>query len=129
MKSNLSKFTISRNTKENKDPNLAAKGDGWIGIYRGSVGHEPHTTGSTPWLVTVEIKVKIQRAGYSNDAAEDLLLDSEKLVMDVLTSTDNLTLNGTVDIIKGFSIEYEFDQEKNIYFHSAIISIIAEVRA
>jgi len=128
LKNNLFGYTIERNPERNEDPNVAAKGSGWIGIYRGPVSYDAHTTGSTPWLVGVNIRVEVQVASMkSSEDAEDRLQDSEEEVLTVLNN--NRTLNGTVAMINGYDIDYEFNEEERIYFHASIIIIRAEVRS
>jgi len=127
---NLSDYIIQRNPKRNDDPNTAAQGKGWIGIYRSGLDYDPYTTGAQPWLAHPSVMVEIQTASFlSGEDAEDRLQDAEKEVMDVLTA--NKTLNNTVSMTNGYEIKYEFneDEEAQVYFHAAIITIKAEVRA
>lgn len=127
---NLTGYIITRNAERNEDPSLATgeSVSGWIGIYRGQVDYEAHSIGSTPWKALLEVIVEVQAASFlSGDDAEDRLQDAEKAVLDVLAS--NKTLNGTVDMTNGYSIDYEYNyQGKEVYFHSAIITIKAEAR-
>jgi len=127
---NLSDYVIQRNPKRNQDANTAARGKGWIGIYRGGLDYDAHTTGSQPWLAHPSVIVEIQAASFlSGDDAEDRLQDAEKEIMDVLTA--NKKLGNTVNMTMGYDIKYEFneDEEAQIYFHAAIITIKTEVRA
>ena len=127
---NLSDYVIERNPKRNEDPNIAARGKGWIGVYRGGLDYDPHTTGSQPWLAHPSVMVEIQTASLLSGAdAEDRLQDAEEEVMDVLTANKNLS--GTVSMTMGYEIKYEYneDEEAQIYFHAAIITIKTEVRA
>ena len=127
---NLSDYIIERNPKRNDDPNIATQGKGWIGIYRGSLDYDAHTTGSSPWLAHPSVMVEIQAASFLSGAdAEDRLQDAEKEIMDVLTANKNL--NGTVSMTMGYEVKYEYneDEEAQIYFHAAIIMIKTEVRA
>jgi len=130
LNANLTKYIITRNAERNEDPSLASGSTlGWIGIYRGPVDYEAHSIGSTPWMATIEPVVEVQAASFSSpEDAEDRLQDAEKAVLDVLTA--NKTLNNTVDMTNGYSIDYEYNyQGKEVYFHSAIITIKAEARA
>jgi len=127
---NLSDYIIERNPKRNEDPNIAARGKGWIGIYRGGLDYDAYTTGSTPWLAHPSLMVEIQAASLLSGAdAEDRLQDAEEEIMDVLTANKNL--NGTVSMTMGYEVKYEYneDEEAQIYFHAAIITIKTEVRA
>ena len=128
LNNNLEGYLIERNAERNVDPNKAARGSGWIGIYRGNVKYEPHTTGSTPWRALIELKVEVQRASMQSGAdAEDKLEDSVEAVMDVLTA--NKKLNNTVGTTVGYRIDYEFNSEEKIWHHAGIITITAETRA
>lgn len=127
LNANLSGYTIERNPRRNVDPNLAAKGKGWIGIYRGMLSYMPHTTGATPWLATIAARVEIQVASMrSGEDAEDKLQEAETEVMEVLA--DNLTLNGTVNMTMGYEITYETNEDEQVFYHAALITIKAEVR-
>lgn len=124
---NLSGYTITRNAERNVDPDIAARGKGWIGIYRGPLNYESHTIGTTPWMAEINIKVEIQVASMkSGDDAEDKLQDAEKEIIDVLTA--NKKLNNTVDMTNGYEIDYEYNADEQIYHHAAIITIKAEAR-
>jgi len=85
------------------------------------------TIGNIPWLVAVDVIVEVQVADMgSGSEAEDRLQDAELEVLNVLTA--NKKLNATVEMTHGYSIEYEYNDDEHIYFHSAIITIHAEVR-
>ncbi len=128
LKDNLNGYAIVRNEERNVDPSVATQGKGWIGIYRGSLDYETATIGNIPWLVAIEIIVEVQAADMKSGAkAEDKLQDAEKEVLDVLVSDKKL--NSTVEMTNGYSIEYEYNADKNIYHHSALITIHAEKRA
>lgn len=130
LNNNLSDYTIERNPRRNQDPNVAAMNKGWIGIYRGGLDYDAHTIGATPWMAKPTIIVEVQAASMqSGEDAEDRLQDAEKEIMDVLTV--NKTLDDTVNMTTGYSIAYEVneDEEKEIYFHAALITIKTEVRA
>jgi len=127
---NLTDYNIERNPRRNQDPNIAAQNKGWIGVYRGGLDYEPYTTGSQPWLAKPSVVVEIQAASFlSGSDAEDRLQDAEKEVMDVLTA--NKKLNDTVNMTVGYEIKYEIneDEEAQIYFHAAVITIRTEVRS
>jgi hypothetical protein len=123
----LSGYTIERNAERNKDPNLAARGKGWINVQRNKIDYEPHTIGATPWRALVETRVEVQVASLqSGENAEDRLEDAVKDVMDVLT--DNKKLNDTVATTLGYGITYEYNAEEQIWHHAAVITIRSEVR-
>jgi len=127
---NLSGYIIERNPRRNQDANTAAQGKGWIGIYRGGLDYDAYATGSQPWLAHPSVIVEVQAASMlSGEDAEDKLQDAEKAVMDVLTA--NKKLNDTVNMTVGYEIKYDVneDEEAQIYFHAAIITIKTEVRA
>lgn len=128
LKRNLSNYSIERNPERNVDPSKAARGKGWIGIYRGPSSYNAYTTGSTPWLVDINIRVEIQVASMkSSEDAEDKLQEAEEEVLTVLTN--NKKLDNTVSQTLGYDIDYEFNEEERIYFHASIIIIRAEVRS
>lgn len=119
-----SAYTIERNPMRNVDPNRAV--DGWIGIYRGNLIYEPHTTGHG-YLALVEVIVEVQAASHhGGDDAEDKLQDLEKSVIDILKA--NPQLSDTVQVPMGYEIEYEYNADNEIHFHAAIITIKAGVR-
>lgn len=123
----LNDYTITRNAERNADPNVAAKNKGWIGIYRDSIDYNPHTTGSTPWLANVNIRVELQVASFrSGEDAEDKLQDGEKEIMDLLNANKNI--GGTVGMTMGYNIKYEYNVESQIYWHASIITLKTEVR-
>lgn len=136
LKANLSgAYHVQRNPERNSDPSVASvESGGWIGIYRGSNTISPITTGlgggGTPWNNAIKPVVEVQRASMTSGAdAEDKLEASVNDVLTVLTDRSNLRLNGTVNIVTGFSVEYQFDNsDKEVWFHSALITINAEVR-
>jgi len=124
----LSDYKIVRNELRNVDPNQATWGKGWIGIYRGKLDYEPHTTGATPWLVSADVIIEIQVASMtSGDDAEDKLQDAEQEVLNALVT--DLTLGGTVLMTNGFSIEYDYNEDEQVYYHAAVITVRGELRA
>lgn len=127
LKNGLPKYIITRNKRKNTDANRAA--DGWIGIYRAAINYEADTAAGNEWLAHPDIIIHVQRASLqSEEDAEEKLHKSEKDVVEILSKTENLSLNGKVNIITGYSIEYDYNMENNIHFSSAIITLSAEVR-
>ena len=126
---NLPGYVITRNEEINSDPNVATRYKGWVGVYRGSLEYEAYTVGAgRRWMTNLEILIVLQAASLQNGAeAEDRLQDAEKEIMDVLTA--NPTLSGSVAMTTGYSIEYEYKREQQVYFHAAIITIKGQVRA
>lgn len=129
LEQNLQGYTIVRNAQRNMDPNIAAKNNGWIGVYRGKLDYSPHTIGgNNPYMAEIEVVIEVQTASMQSGAdAEDRLQDAEEAVMDVLN--DNKKLSGTVHQNNGYSIEYEFNADETIWHHAAIITARYEVRA
>ena len=124
----LTGYIITRNAERNNDPSIAAQNKGWIGIYRKSISYEPYSTGTQKWMTFIELDIEIQVADMeSGDIAENRLQDAEEEIMDLLTANKNL--NNTVAMTNGYDIAYEYNADEQIYFHSAIITIKAEVRA
>ncbi len=125
---NLNGYTIVRNEERNVDPSLAAKNKGWIGIYRGPLEYETTRIGSIPYTVLIDIVVEVQVADMKSGAdAENKLQDAELEILTVLNSDKKLSK--TVEMTHGYSIEYEYNADEQIYFHSALITIHAEKRA
>jgi hypothetical protein len=131
LKAGTDGYVISRNALRNADPSIAAKGKGWIGIYRGPVEIQPNALGGRIWIYTVKPQIEIQVASMKSGAeAEDRLQAAEKEILNVLNLNDiTRRLNGTVGMSMGYSITYEYNSESQVWFHSAIITITAEVRA
>lgn len=125
LKNNLGGYTIQRNVARNVDPNMAAKGNGWIGIYRDSLEYRPH--GTVGHMAIIGIRVEVQVASMkSADIAEDKLQDAEADILAVLNNDKKLS--GTVDMTTGYEIAYEYNADEEIYHHAAVISIRAEAR-
>jgi len=128
---NLDGYIIERNGRKSVDPNEADIGTAWLGIYRGGLDYVAHTTGTKPWLAQVEIILVLMATGYDGADAEDKLQEAERDVVSLFLdpTKGNLDLGGTVDMVMGSNIEYVFDDADEIYWHSAKITIKAEVRA
>ena len=122
-------YLVERNYERNGDPNKAMVNNGWIGIYRDSLTYGAHTTGSSPWLVDVAVRVEIQIASMlSSEDCEDKMEDAVNDVLTVLNA--NRTLDGTVLMTNGYDISYEINAEhREVWYHATIIRINAEVRA
>ena len=125
LEDNLDGYTITRNEARNSDPNIASKGKGWIGIYRGSLKYEPGRvmTGSGRWDATMEPTVEIQTAsGKSGADAESRLQDAEYEILELLDA--NPKLSNTVGMTNGYSIDYQYNTEAEELYHlSSIITI------
>lgn len=122
-------YLIERNHERNGDPNKAMVNNGWIGIYRDSLTYNSHTTGSSPWLVDVAVRIEIQIASMlSSDDCEDKMEDAVNDVLTVLNA--NKKLSDSVLMTNGFNISYEINAEhREVWYHAAIITLNAEVRA
>lgn len=135
LKAGLSGYTITRNAERNTSLDVAARGNGWIGIYRARVNYSTLTTGR--WLTNIEIDVELQVAHVGgrngNEIAEDKLQDGEKAILDILTANKKLDSGSgpTVDMTNGFQIEYEYNAEEaqGIYHHASIITLLLEVQS
>jgi hypothetical protein len=125
---NLSGYVITRNAERNVDPSIASQDKGWIGIYRGSLEYETVRIGNIPYSVMIDIIVEVQVADFQSGAeAENKLQDAELEILTVLNKDKKL--NATVEMTNGYSIEYEYNADEQVYFHSALITIHAEKRA
>jgi hypothetical protein len=128
LRNNLSGYTITRNDKRLDNPSVAAKNKGWIGIYRGPVNYDAYAIGARVWICTARPIVEVQAVSMKSGAdAEDKLESAVDEVMECLNS--NRTLNSTVLMSMGYEIRYEFNADTDVWYHSAIITITAEVRA
>jgi hypothetical protein len=125
---NTDGYTIERDAMRNVDPNVAAKGKGWINITKGPVNYESYTIGNTPWLCDVQPKVEIQYADNEGYKCEDGLEDALEEILGILASSDYRTLSGTVQNVRGFKVEYDINDTIEAYHQAAIITIFAEVR-
>jgi hypothetical protein len=117
-------YTIDRNGR-NDDPNIAAMGNGWIGIRRGKVPYEPYS--NARWNTKPDIIVEVQRArfddaGMAEDEHEDAVIE----IMGILN--DHKTLDGYVAMTTGYDIEYMINDESQVFHHAAIITIHTEVQ-
>jgi len=127
LRSQLPGYVVERNPVRPDDPWKAAAGTAWIGVYRGKTDYEGHAIGALPWMANVEIVIEVQVCDLTSaDACEDKLLDAEKAVLDAING--DRTLCGTVDMVLGYSIEYEVNRDKNIYYEAAIITVRAQAR-
>ena len=127
LKQNTAGYNIQRNAERNHDPNVAAKGNGWINITKGTLDYEAFAIGSKPWQVTVEVKVEIQYAHNEGWKCEDGLEDAVNEITTLLNS--HPTFEGFVSMTTGFRIEYELNEGIKPYHQAAIITFRAEVRA
>lgn len=127
LKAGLSGYQIERNPQRPQDPWMASAKTAWVGIYRGKVDYEGHAIGSNPWLARVEIVIEVQVASaLSEEDCEDKLTTAEKAVLDVVNA--NRTLSGTVDMVAGYSVDYEINQDYQTYYQAAIITLRAQAR-
>lgn len=128
LKRNLTGYAIERNPERPEDPFKASTKEAWIGIYRGTLESAPHTTGDI-WLANPTVTVEVQVASMkSQEDAEDRLCDAEVEVRRILRQPENKTIGGYVDTILSHTVEYQFNDTGNVYYHSALITIECEAR-
>lgn len=129
LRQRLPGYVITRNERKNVDPNICLMaGTGWIGIYRGSIDYDAYVISSRPWNVTPAPLINVQVASeLSGNDCEDRLQTAEKAVVDALEN--DRTLNNTVSMILGYSMDYEYNQIEEIYFHGVNIRVKAETRS
>lgn len=118
--------TIDRGAYINVDPRKI-----WIGVYKGATDYAPSTLGRSAKTFNTNIKPRViaQAVSFkSGEDCEDILDERVKYILDALWSTKNL--NNVVDIIKGFSVEYSYNEteRETVYFQNAVITIDAEAR-
>lgn len=125
----LTGFIITTNEKKNTDPNIClGPGEGWIGIYMNTEDYAAHVIGNRPWLLDLEPFINIQVASLvsGRDASKRLQKAKEK-VINVL-ETDR-TIGNTVDMILGYSMDYEYNDAQEIYFNGVNVRIKCQVRS
>ena len=129
LRANLEGYIITRNDPINMDPSIARLvTNGWIGIYRGVETYNPYCTGNTPWLIEVNPRVVIQAVSLKNgEDAEGILQGYVAAVVGVLNN--NKRLNNTIANSTGYEITYQFNDQKQVYYHQATIIIKGQVRA
>ena len=104
----------------------------WVGVYRGSVAHNPRTLGMQPnnWESTITLKVVLQDTSYKSAADCEALLELH--VKDVITAiVTDTTIGNTVDMVNSFKISYGYidTDRESLYYQTAIIEFEAEVKA
>jgi hypothetical protein len=122
----LAGFTVQRS----EPPNETADRTPWIGIYKASESYEPHTiaAGQMPWKVMPGLILVLQCASLkSGSDADERLENAKRLLFEVLE--DNLTIGGTVHMVNGWDVEYEYGGGVGGYFVSATINLQGEIRA
>ena len=127
LKERLQNYLVERNPIRPSDPWKATVNKAWVGIYRGDSDYEGHAIGAQPWLANINVVVEIQVASLTSpEDCEDKLLDAEKAVLDIINTNRNL--GGTVDMVMGYSVNYEVNADARIYYQAVIITIRAQVR-
>jgi hypothetical protein len=72
--------------------------------------------------------VEVQVASVkSEEDAEDRLCTAEAAVLAALDADKKL--GNTVDMVSGYVVNYDFNQNDKTYYQSALINLEAEVRA
>ena len=120
-------YHITRNQKQNTDVNIASKG--WIGIYRNRVNYEPYATGPR-YQTEVEIRIEIQVADiHTAENCEAKLEEIVEFVMNALTVNLKRPLEGTVQLLTGFDIDYDdnFAEKTSIFHQTATLILSCEV--
>jgi hypothetical protein len=127
LNANLTGYQIERNPIRPNEPWKASANTAWIGIYKGAIEYEGHSVGAMPWLANVNVIIEVQAASaLSADDCEDRLLDSQKEVLDVINN--NRTLSGNVDMVMGYTIDYETNADIQTFYQAAIITVRAQIR-
>lgn len=103
----------------------------WLGIYRTRVKYTPRTLGrhTETWQGQIYITLLLQEASSSSGAeAEERL---EAFIKRTLTSIwADPTLGGQLEMVVDMDVSYieESTNEDSLYFQTAMIEIIGEVR-
>lgn len=124
---NFSGYTIVRGEYINTDPSI----DKWVGIYKAKVKYTPWVIGkgARNWKAEVELKIVTQAFGIRGDLVDEEL-DTKITNLLAAIETDR-TLGGTVSMITGYDISYEYERndDSTIPFQNAMISLLGETRA
>jgi len=120
-------LTIVRNRLRNENPNNAY--NGWIGIYKANTDMAAYAMGAKLWRSDIEVLIEIQYAHAREEDAEDGLHDIEQEVLNILATTTNSPLSGTVSFTSGYSLNYEIlTSNASAYWQSSLITLRAEAR-
>ena len=118
---------IERAEYINTDPSRTP----WCGVYRQQLTFDPRTLGrgAQNWLAQVHLDIVVQAHADGGLKAEDALGDALQRVLAALIN--DLTFGGTVEMIKQYSVEFDYQRTDSatLDFQQAIISLQAEVRA
>jgi len=118
---------IKRSEYVNYNPDLCP----WVGIYKETSSTETASLGrhSTSWKSTINFNIVIQASDLgSGEKCEDKLDKYIKLIKEAIW--DDSTINGTVQMINSFNIDYSYEmtEEDTIHFQWAILKLTVEAR-
>lgn len=120
-------YDITRNDARNEDPNVAAKDNGWIGIWSGDEDYEAYSTGPSPWLVHIEVIIEVQYAHFTDaKAAEEKIEAAKNEILGIVG--DHPTLDSTVTQITGIRVTRLRNQESAGYHYALRITVLADAR-
>jgi hypothetical protein len=121
-------YEVKRNAVRPQVPFASAFKTAWVGVYRDSLTYQGRTIGGSPYLVKIALVVEVQVASVkSEEDAEDRLCTAEAAVLAALDADKKL--GNTVDMVSGYVVNYDFNQNDKTYYQSALINLEAEVRA
>ena len=116
---------IERAAPVNIDPDYCP----WVGVYKGTSQYVPRTMGhhSTTWQLTVTPRVVLQVWAAKGHEAEDELEELVQLVVGLMFR--NFTLNDTVSMVVGCSVDYGFieSDRTTAFLQMASVTVTAEV--
>jgi hypothetical protein len=101
-----------------------------VGIYKSRESYEPHTiaAGQQPWRITGTPELVLLTSSLKSGAdADSRFEEAKKLLFTVLG--ENLTLGGTVAMLNGWEMEYEYGKDGGHYFVGGTITLHVEARA
>lgn len=128
LKKHTAGYIITRNAARNMDPNVAAQGNGWIGIWAGDEDYQAYSTGSSPWLVDLEVIIEVQYADYRDPGvAEDQIEKAKGEILGIIN--DHYNLDNTVNEITEIKIQRFKNEEVDAYHYGARITVKAQARA
>ncbi len=120
-------YTIERNGARNDDPNVAALGNGWIGIRKGKKDYEAYSTGPAKYLCDLEVIVEVQYARFDDAAeAEDHIEEAVEEILGILNNHQDL--DGKVSHLTGFNVTYDVNTDVDAYHYAAVITVRAQAR-
>lgn len=122
----LAHFIVVRSEPIDEQP----EGAPVVGIYKARESYQAHTiaAGQNPWRVEGTPELILMTASLKSGGDADRRMEAAKLLLFTVLS-ENLTVGGTVNMLNGWDVEYEYGQEGGVYFVGVTITLQVEARA